>query len=161
MGFLAGPLTPVLDAWQPGQEVSVYDLILTLIVRLLLFPLQVKSMKSAAKMRDPAEAEGAAGKVQGQSEELQRRMVALYQQHNMNPRRLLAHADPASRHGQSVRRPGPVRRTVRQQPRTTAAGIAVTFLVSICSRRASSWESRRSYVAAMTFSVPGIPCSAG
>lgn len=87
MRFLAGPLTPVLDAlatWTGSFGIAI--ILLTLIVRALLMPLQIKSMKSAAVMRElQPKLKELQEKYKDNPEEFQKRMMALYQQHNMNP----------------------------------------------------------------------------
>lgn len=87
MGFLARPLTPVLDAlatWTGNYGIAI--VILTLLVRALLFPLQMKSIKSAAKMRElQPKMKELQEKYKDNPQEYQKRMMALYQEHNMNP----------------------------------------------------------------------------
>lgn len=161
LGFLAGPMTPVLDAlatWTGSFGIAI--LILTLVVRLLLFPLQIKSMKSAAKMRElQPKLKELQERYKDNPEELQKRMIALYQEHNMNP---LGGCLPtliqlpimvslysvliqfADRYGNS--------------PELQAAGISVTFLginmleTSILMGIVAGLTSL-----AMAYSIPGDP----
>ena len=161
MGFLAGPLTPVLDAlatWTGSFGIAI--LILTLIVRLLLFPLQVKSMKSAAKMREiQPKLKELQEKYKDNPEELQRRMVALYQQHNMNP---LGGCLPTL-----IQLPVMVSLYVvlvqlaeryYNSPELQAAGIAVTVLgINMLEKSCIMGIAAGLTSLLMTFSVPGDP----
>jgi len=161
LGFLAGPLTPVLDAlatWTGSFGIAI--LILTLIVRLLLFPLQVKSMKSAAKMREiQPKLKELQEKYKDNPEELQRRMVALYQQHNMNP---LGGCLPTL-----IQLPVMVSLYVvlvqfaeryANSPELQAAGIAVTFLgINMLEKSFIMGIAAGLTSLLMTFSVPGDP----
>src|SRR5690606_3966715 len=161
LGFLAGPLTPVLDAlatWTGSFGIAI--LILTLIVRLLLFPLQVKSMKSAAKMREiQPKLKELQEKYKDNPEELQRRMVALYQQHNMNP---LGGCLPTL-----IQLPVMVSLYVvlvqfaeryANSPELQAAGIAVTFLgINMLEKSFIMGIAAGLTSLLMTFSVPADP----
>lgn len=86
MYFLAGPLTPVLDAlatWTGSFGIAI--ILLTLAVRLLLYPLNAKQLKSTAKLREIQPKLKELDKYKDNPEEYQKRMMALYQEHNMNP----------------------------------------------------------------------------
>src|SRR5690606_39076430 len=81
------PLTPVLDAfaiWTGNYGVSI--IILTLLIRALLLPIQFKSLRSAARMRElQPKLKELQEKYKNNPEELQKRMMALYKQYDINP----------------------------------------------------------------------------
>lgn len=87
MYFLAGPLTPVLDAlatWTGNFGIAI--VLLTLLVRAILFPFQSKQLKSTAKMRElQPKLKEIQDKYKDKPEEYQKRMMALYKEHNVNP----------------------------------------------------------------------------
>lgn len=85
--ILIQPLTFILTTLAPqvgGYGVAI--IILTLIIRLILLPLTLPSMKMAAKMRDLQPEINALKKTHGKDKvALQQAQLALFQQHKINP----------------------------------------------------------------------------
>lgn len=87
MDFFAGLLAPILDAlaiWTGSFGIAI--IILTVIVRLVLYPLSYKQLQSAAKMQEmQPKMQELQQKYKDKPEEFQKRVLELYKEHNVNP----------------------------------------------------------------------------
>lgn len=85
--LFARPLIPILDAlatWSGSFGIAV--ILLTIAVRLVLLPLGLKGLQSAARMRElQPKMQEIQERYKDNPEELQKRMMAFYREHNFNP----------------------------------------------------------------------------
>lgn len=87
MGFLAGPLRPIVEnlaIWTGSFGIAV--ILLTLLVRIILLPFQVKQLKSAAKMRElQPKLKALQDRYKDDPQEMQKQMMEFYRENNYNP----------------------------------------------------------------------------
>jgi YidC/Oxa1 family membrane protein insertase len=70
----------------PGGDVGIAVIILTILVKLILFPLSIKAIQSQAKMREIQKPlKEVQEKYKNNREEQARQMMALYKTHKLNP----------------------------------------------------------------------------
>lgn len=70
----------------PGHDVGLAVIFLTILVKLLLFPLSYKAVKTQSKLKlVQAEIEKAKDKYKDNQEELAKQIMSIYRQHNLNP----------------------------------------------------------------------------